>query len=198
MTVDFRNNNMERLLREGDPKCRFTAGGKIYVEEAQLVAYPFTQNRDPNLINTIHCKSPRWQLDSDNSEQAQLDVSLNGQQWFGNYAFTFDKEMHIHRDVPMAGPNNHNASAVKFMGAGYRLKARTPSIKWGLQVTEAMNISSIKEYTYTHDAFLDTIKGTQNLKAYESEAAKWPRVDTPLGENQQIEVADLDQKLNDG
>jgi len=79
MTVDFLNNNMERLLREGNPKCRFTAGGKTYVEEAQLVAYPFTQNRDPNLINTIHCKSPRWQLDSDNSEQAQLDVSLNGQ-----------------------------------------------------------------------------------------------------------------------
>lgn len=61
-----------------------------------------------------------------------------------------------------------------------------------------MNMSSIKEYTYTHDAFLDSIKGTQNLKAYESEASRWPRVDTPLGENQIIESAELDQKLNDG
>jgi hypothetical protein len=69
------------------------------------------------------------------------------------------------------------------MGVGYRLHARTPSIKWGLQTTEAMNMSSIKESTYTHDSFLDTIKGTSNLKAYESEAARWPRVDTPLGEN---------------
>jgi hypothetical protein len=29
-----------------------------------------------------------------------LDLSLNGQNWFGNYAFTFDGEMHLHRDVP--------------------------------------------------------------------------------------------------
>lgn len=98
----------------------------------------------------------------------------------------------------MAGPNNANASSIKFMGVGYKLRARTPSIKWGLQNTEAMNMSSIRDYTYTHDAFLDTIKGTSNLKAYESEAAKWPRVDSPLGEGQQIDVAELDQKLNDG
>jgi hypothetical protein len=59
---------MERLIRMADAKCRFTAGHKVYVEEAQLVAYPFTQNRDPNLINTIHCKSPRWDLDKDEAE----------------------------------------------------------------------------------------------------------------------------------
>lgn len=68
MTVDFKNNDLGRLMRLGDPKCRFTAGGKVYVEEAQLVAYPFTNNRDPNLVNTIHCKSPRWNLDADASE----------------------------------------------------------------------------------------------------------------------------------
>lgn len=60
LTVDFKNNDLGRLMRLGDPKCRFTAGGKSFTEEAQLVAYPFTQNRDPGLINTIHCKTPRW------------------------------------------------------------------------------------------------------------------------------------------
>jgi hypothetical protein len=86
-------------------------------------------------------------LPNEAAEAAQLDVSLNGQQWFGNYAFTFTKEMRIHRDVPMAGPNS-NATALKAIGQGYRLKARTPSIKWGLQSTELMNISSIKDYVY--------------------------------------------------
>merc|ERR1711970_1118236 len=103
--------------------------GKTFVEEAQLVAFPFTQNRDANLINTIHCKTPRWQLDNDNTEQAQLDVSLNGQTWFGNYAFTFTREMRIHRDIPMAGPNK-NQTGIKAVGQGYRLRARTPSIRW--------------------------------------------------------------------
>jgi hypothetical protein len=68
--VNFKNNDMERLVRLTDTKCRFTAGKKVYVEEGQLVAYPFTQNRDVNLINTIHCKSPRWDLDKDEAENA--------------------------------------------------------------------------------------------------------------------------------
>jgi hypothetical protein len=63
LTVDFKNNDLTRLTRIGDAKCRFTSGNKIYVEEAQLVAYPFTQSRDPNLINTVHCKTPRWELE---------------------------------------------------------------------------------------------------------------------------------------
>lgn len=111
-------------------------------------------------------------------------MSLNGQQWFGNYAFTFDKEIHVHRDVPMSSPNK-NSTALKIIGEGLRFKARLPSIKWGLQTTEVMNISSIHDMTYTHDGFLNTIPGSQALKAYENEAVRWPRVDTPLGENQQ-------------
>lgn len=71
MTVNFKNNDLGRLLRLGDAKCRFTSGHKVVTEEAQLVAYPFTQTRDVNLINTIHCKSPRWDLDhADQMEQA--------------------------------------------------------------------------------------------------------------------------------
>jgi hypothetical protein len=197
LTVNFKNNDKGRLLRLGDSKCRFTAGQKIFVEEAQLVAYPFTNNRDPDMINTIHCKTPRWALDQDHEEQAQLDVSLNGQNWFGNYAFTFTKEMHLHRDVPMAQPNS-NSTSIKFLGSGLRLHARTPSIKWGLTTTEQMNMSSIKEYTYTHDAFLESIPGSASLKAYESEAARWPRVDTPLAENQNIEMSIIENRLNDG
>jgi hypothetical protein len=104
----------------------------------------------------------------------------------------------MHRDVPMASANIENATSVKFFGQGFKFKAHNPSIKWGLQATEAMNISSVREYTYTHDSFLDTIKGSSSLKAYESEAARWPRVDTPLAEGQVIDYADLSNRLNDG
>jgi hypothetical protein len=107
---------MERMIRMADPKCRFTAGQKVYIEEGQLIAYPFTNNRDISLINTIHCKSPKWNLDKDEAEAAQLDVSLNSQQWLGNYPFTFDREIHMHRDIPMASANIENATSVKFLG----------------------------------------------------------------------------------
>lgn len=89
----------------------------------------------------------------------------------------------MHRDVPMAAPNV-NSSAIKLVGDGYKLRSRTPSIKWGLQSTEEMNMTSIKDYVYTHDSFLDSDPGASALKAYETEAARWPRVDTPLAENQ--------------
>lgn len=59
-------------------------------------------------------------------------------------------------------------------------------------------MSSIKDYTYTHDAFLNSIPDSSSLKAYESEASRWPRVDTPLAENQQFDIATLDNQLNDG
>lgn len=91
--------------------------------------------------------------------------------------------MKMHRDVPMAGPNS-NQTGITILGRGFRLKTRTPSIKWGLQATEVMNLTSINDYTYTHDGFLNMIPGSVSLKAYESEAIKWPRVDTPLADGQ--------------
>lgn len=72
------------------------------------------------------------------------------------------------------------------------------SIKWGVSSTEAMNMSNIKDYKYNHDAFIDSIPGSQSLKAYETEASKWPRVDTPLAEGQDLQKATLDNKFNDG
>lgn len=42
------------------------------------------------------------------------------------------------------------------------------------------------------------IPGSQSLKAYEVEAIKWPRVDTPLAEQQQLSKSVLDNKFNDG
>lgn len=90
--------------------------------------------------------------------------------------------MRVHRDIPMAGPNK-NASAMSVLGQGFRMRARTPSIKWGLQSTEAINLTSIRDYTYSHDTFIDSIPGSQSLKAYEIEAKNWPRVDTPLAES---------------
>ena len=58
-------------------------------------------------------------------------------------------------------------------------------------------MSSIKDYQYTHDGFLNLIQGSSALKAYEVEATKWPRVDTPLADNQQLDMAEIDNKFND-
>lgn len=81
----------------------------------------------------------------------------------------------------MAGPNT-DSTPVHLIGQGYKLKARVPSIKWGLQQTEAINASAVKDYTYNREAYLDTYPGNQALRAYETEAANWPRVDAIMNE----------------
>jgi len=199
LLMDFKNNDLGDLLRLGNPKCRFQANGKLATTEGQLVAYPFTQSRDPNMINSVHCKTPRWKLDGDQAEQAELDVSINGQQYLGNFAFSFTRELRLHRDVPMSAPNDGaNKTMVSLVGQGYRLRARNPSIKWGLHATEQINMTDIRDYVYNHDAFVNSVPGVVSLKAYEQEAAAFPRVDTPLAEGGNYENATLPSQLQDG
>lgn len=59
----------------------------------------------------------------------------------------------------MSAPNA-NATQVSVIGQGFALRSRTPSIKWGLSSTEAMNMSSVRDYKYNHDAFIDSIPGS--------------------------------------
>lgn len=96
----------------------------------------------------------------------------------------------------MSAPNA-NASAVKLIGQGYRMRARSASLKWGIQSTESINLTSIKDYTYNHDQFLNMVPGSVSLAAYEKEADRWPRVDTPLGESQSYDKAEVDSHFND-
>lgn len=45
---------------------------------------------------------------------------------------------------------------------------------------------------------MNSIPGSSALKAYEVEAARWPRVDTPLGENNKLDIVAQDNRFNDG
>lgn len=63
--INFGNNNVERMLKYGDPKCRFTAtdGTKVYTD-GEFVAYPLSDappnDSDKRTPNSIHCSTPVW------------------------------------------------------------------------------------------------------------------------------------------
>ena len=80
ITADFGVNDKSRLAKYAAPTCRFTSKdtSKVEVTTAQLVRYPFTTSRDTALINSFHCKSPKWHLDGVDSERSTLEVSVNG------------------------------------------------------------------------------------------------------------------------
>lgn len=57
VSVNFKNNNMVKVMRYGDPKCKFTASdGTSVIMEGQFVQYPlnteFSANKTfvPNAI----------------------------------------------------------------------------------------------------------------------------------------------------
>ena len=84
---------MNRLVRYANPKCRFTStsGNKVQYTEGKIIAYPFTGNKDPDLVNRVHCKTPRWKLDGEDQEKATLAFSLNGQQFVGGVELLLEK-----------------------------------------------------------------------------------------------------------
>jgi len=131
----------------------------VEVTDGQLVRYPFTTSRDPSLINSFHCKTPKWHLDGVDTERATLDLSLNGQNYVGSVDFSFLKPLKIHRDVPMAGPQRH-ASRVNLIGQGYRLHGRDADLKWGTQATDPISGSSVTDYTYAAEDFLGFVPGS--------------------------------------
>lgn len=157
-------------------------------------------------INAIHCKSPRWKLENpDQDESAQLDFTINGQNYIGSMQFTFTKELRLHRDVPMASINEGNKTlvslitqGVKGRNTGHSVASESACVKWGLLATERINMTDIRDYTYNHDAFINSNPGVVSLKAYENEAAAWPRVDTPLQEGGFYEKVSTWNMLNDG
>ena len=58
-------------------------------------------------------------------------------------------------------------------------------------------MTEIKDYTYSHENFINSTPGVMSLKAYEAEAAFTPRVDTPLAEGGAYELAIVDSQLED-
>jgi hypothetical protein len=65
----------------------------------------------------------------------------------------------------MSGPQRH-ASQVRLVGQGYRLHGREADLKWGVQTTVPITQAEVQDYSYTQEDFLNTIAGSQELRAY--------------------------------
>lgn len=103
--MDFKENDMSLIAQHAKPKCRFTNGQKTAATDGILIDYPLTGSREPENLDTIHCKTPLWRWDG-NEETSSLEVSINGQNYFRVSDFTFRHPLVLARDVPMAGPQN--------------------------------------------------------------------------------------------
>ena len=108
--------------------------------------------------------------------------------------FTFLKPLQLHRDVPMSGPQKVDTE-VKLIGSGFHIPNGAADFKWGVQSSH--NISTISEYSYSEDGFLNMIKGNRALFAYSSEASRFERVDSRMVEGDSYDLSTEVTRVND-
>lgn len=75
---------------------------------------PLGSNDEKALPTHMRCVTPKW----DKPETGKLDFSVNGQDYSGDFPFTFYDILDLYRIVPLAGPNE-GLTKVKLYGSGY-------------------------------------------------------------------------------
>lgn len=167
------------------PKARFTYGEKSITVDAVMLHTPLVSAYDGSDFlepNAIKIKTPMWELaPGATKEDTKLEVSLNGYNFIGSFEFIFTEPLILHRTVPMAGPLTVNTNTF-LIGQGFR--SNNPkfnyNVKWGTIMSDEMPRPDIKDYQWDLERFMNTIEGSDNLRAYIYEASRFARVDTAM------------------
>lgn len=64
-----------------------------------------------------------------------MDISVNGQEYSGNFSFHFYDSLDLYRIAPMSGPNE-GGTRVKMIGSGFSSAKDEVFFRWGVLVTE--------------------------------------------------------------
>lgn len=110
-------NDPERIKKHGNFSCRFTSadGKRVVYTKARMEVYPLGSQDDKALPTHMRCMNPKWKY---GAEQVRLDLSINGQDYSGDFPFQFFDVLDLYRIVPLAGPNEGN-TRVKLYGNGF-------------------------------------------------------------------------------
>jgi len=135
MKTDFKGNKMDILEKYSNFTCRYKSeDGRVFYTKGQMVKYPLDKTQLGGKANSIQCKTPKYDLKDKPYETVKLDIAVNGQDFKGNFDFTFTMELKIHRTVPMAGPVQ-GKTKTRIIGLGYRPPKSKVDMKWGVLET---------------------------------------------------------------
>lgn len=94
--------------------------------------YPIGSVEDNLKPTHIRCNNPTWPQ----AEDVKLEVSVNGQDYFGDFTFIFYDSLDLYRIAPMAGPNE-GKTKVKLFGTGFQSSSTQETfVKWGIVETD--------------------------------------------------------------
>jgi len=78
-----------------------------------------------------------------------MDIAINGQNYSGNFDFTFTEVLKLHRTVPMAGPI-YGGTRTRLIGTGFRLSNKRMDVgaKWGVIQDTLIQKADVLDYIY--------------------------------------------------
>lgn len=128
--ADFKwgKNDPEKFKKYANITCKFTSQdkSKTVVTQGYMVTVPYTQEEGKQ-PDHIKCRSPVW----GNAEAANLEISVNNQDYKVNFQFTFTEPLDLLRIAPMAGPVE-GKTQVKLYGQGFNMQKAPVHIRWGV------------------------------------------------------------------
>jgi hypothetical protein len=94
-------NNYKIFKMWANLTCKFSDDNSFQVvTEALFETSPIGQFKKDNLPNQIRCRTPQW----NKTDNVKVELSVNGQDYFGNFQMKFVEKLLIHKISPMAGP----------------------------------------------------------------------------------------------
>ena len=132
------------MKKYGNFTCRFRSldGKRVAYTKARMEIYPLG-TEEGQLPTHIRCNNPKWK----SSEPAIMDISVNGQEYSGNFPFTFYDQLDLYRIAPMAGPNE-GGTRVKMFGSGFTSAKDEVFFRWGIIETERTQKDTVIDYIW--------------------------------------------------
>jgi len=157
-------NDYDRFSRYGNFTCRFTVGDQVYVTDARMETMPFGSRYDNDelpdgqkkLPTHVLCASPRVSK----AGQGKLDISPNGQDYTGNFKYSFTDQVDVYRLSPACGPKDATTK-VQFIGTGFKDNQENLEAKTGVLETEDFLHREVKNINWNESTFLSQMLMTQ-------------------------------------
>lgn len=113
------------------------------------------------LPSQLRCVSPKWNT----TETITLEVSVNGQDYMGNYQLNVVDPLRVMKLSPMSGPIG-GSTEIKLFGSGFTSSVPKDAevlIKFGNLDRQALDKKGVTEINWNEESFYEGLKIPKNL-----------------------------------
>jgi hypothetical protein len=147
-------NDFQTFRKYSNFTCKFTSendASKTFTTYAIMETSPIGQYNKNLLPDQIRCRTPKW----GSVDSAQLEISVNGQDYIGSYKISIVDQLSIYKISPLSGPIGGETN-VKLYGTGFTSSIpheKPLFIKFGTIESQIVDKSEITDFSWNSDEY---------------------------------------------